>query len=151
MRRNLLYLIVFIAFTFPAISALGYFRVQNDSISKPIALLKKYIGLEEGKILQIRIINSHNGRYIITSTITTKGDSLQLKSHVKNMIGGQRDTVLHFRREEFMQKLDGILIRENFLKIAGHYKTISIKRGADESEFGTTEGRGLMNLLEYGE
>ncbi|QNF34321.1 hypothetical protein HUW51_16920 [Adhaeribacter swui] len=150
MKQNLLYALLLCALSFSALSAQTYFELQNDSFAKAVKLVKSYISLDNKRI-SINLTNSHNGRYIITSSLLAENDSLELRSHIKNMLGGAKDTILRFQTQEFIQKLDNLLVKKNTLKIAGHYQAIKISNGKEESEFATTDGQGLMTLLEYGE
>ena len=63
---------------------------EQASISKAIVLIKKYVSVENREITNVTIVNSHNGRYTITSSILAGPDSVRLLTHVIDMIGGKR-------------------------------------------------------------
>jgi len=97
------------------------------------------------------IINSHNGRYTITSSIWAGPDSVKLLTHVIDTTEGKRDTIINLTKTDFLFKLDKASSPLNSIKLAGHHQIISIKRNELEQTFETVDGRTLMSLLEYGE
>jgi len=112
-------------------------------------LIKKYVDSRE--LFNVTIVNSHNGRYTITSSIWAGADSVRLLTHVIDMTGGQRDTTINLEKKDFLFKLSKASFPINSTKIAGHYQKISVERNGLEDSFETVDGRTLMNLLEYGE
>jgi hypothetical protein len=124
---------------------------QQSSISKAVALIKKYVNGDSKEVINVTIVNSHNGRYTITSSMWTGPDSVKLSTHIIDMTGGQSDTIINLERKNFLFKLDRASYPINSMKLAGHYQRISIKRNGLEETFETIDGRALMNLLEYGE
>lgn len=140
--------------TILTISSCGLFgQTLDDSISKATALIKKYVTSETKNIINIniKIINSHNGRYTITSTLRTTRDSVSIYSYIVDMTGVKRDTVLNLSKETFLLKLDKASIPINSMKLAGHVQTISVRLGDKEDTIQTVDGRALMDLLESGE
>jgi hypothetical protein len=125
------------------------FVQDQPSIFKAVALLKKYLDSREQ--IDITIINSHNRRYTITSSIWAGSDSVRLLTHVIDMTGGKKDVTINRDKKDFLFKLDKASSPINSIKLAGHYQRISIKRNGLESTFETVDGWTLMNLLEYGE
>ena len=126
-------------------------QTQDDSISKATALIKKYVTEDTRDVINIKIINRHNGQYTITSSLWTNRDSVKLYSYIVDMTGGKRDTVLNLSKQIFLSKLDRASIPSNSMKLAGHIQTISVRKGDKEDIIQTIDGRALMNLLEYGE
>ena len=122
---------------------------QEPSISKAVALIKRYVDSRE--LISVTIVNSHNGRYTITSSIWAGPDSVRLLTHVIDMTGGKRDTTISITKRDFLFKLDRASSPINAIKYAGHYQRISVKRNGLEDTFETVDGRTLMTLLEYGE
>ena len=122
---------------------------EQPSISKTCALIKKYVDSRE--LFNVTIVNSHNGRYTITSSIWAGADSVRLLTHVIDMTGGQRDTTINLEKKDFLFKLSKASFPINSTKIAGHYQKIAVERNGLEDSFETVDGRTLMNLLEYGE
>lgn len=122
--------------------------LQEDSILKIVTAIKSWFETESGSTFRIEVINRHNGTYTIMSDIKKAGDSIEIKSHIKDMMDGERDTVAWLSTEAFKDRLKDASSVDDMLKIAGHFQTIKIKNGKDELVFGTTEGRGLMNFLE---
>jgi hypothetical protein len=138
--------------TILTISYCGLFgQTLDDSISKATALIKKYVTSETKNIINIKIINSHNGRHTITSTLRTIRDSVSIYSYIVDMTGGKRDTVLNLSKETFLIKLDKASIPINSMKLAGHVQTISVRLGDKEDTIQTVDGRAIMDLLESGE
>jgi hypothetical protein len=126
--------------------------VQDEtSISKAVGLIKKYVSNDAMEVINLEIINTHNSKYTITSSLWSGLDSVKLYTHIIDMTGGQRDTVLNLPKQIFLFKLDRASYPINSLKLAGHHQTISVKKGEMEEVFRTYDGRALMNLLEYGE
>jgi len=126
-------------------------QTLDDSISKATTLIKKYVTSETKNIINVKIINSHNGRYTITSTLRTTRDSVSIYSYIVDMTGGKRDTVLNLSKETFLLKLDKASVPINSMKLAGHRQTISVRFGDKEDTIQTVDGRALMDLLESGE
>lgn len=126
-------------------------QTQDDSISKATALIKKYVTADTIVVTNIKIINSHNGQYTITSSLRTNRDSVKINSYIVDMTGGKRDTVLNLSKQTFLFHLDKASIPSNSMKLAGHHQTISVRKGDKEDIINTVDGRTLMNLLEYGE
>ena len=122
--------------------------IQEDSVLKIITLIKKCFEAEKDATIRIEVTNRHNGTYVIISDLKQERDSIELRSHIKDMIGGERDTVSKLTMITFGDRLKGATAIDDVLKIAGHFQTIRIKKGKEEFVFGTTEGRGLMNFLE---
>jgi hypothetical protein len=145
-KKHTLYLLT------AAIILFGFAKLSpSNSISKATALIKKYItspGIDE---VDVRIINQHNGRYTIVSSVRSTLDSIRLYSYMVDMTGGKRDTVIYFSKKIFLSKLDKASLTSNSFKLAGHHQTITVKKGDREDVFQTTDGRALMDLLEYGE
>ncbi|PZR07467.1 MAG: hypothetical protein DI539_23650 [Flavobacterium psychrophilum] len=146
-RFNILLTILFILFS-------GFVRAtdwtqEQPSISKTCALIKKYIDSREP--FNVTIVNSHNGRYTITSSIWAGADSVRLLTHVIDMTGGKRDTTINLDKKDFLFKLSKASSPINSTKLAGHYQRISVNRKGIEDTFETVDGRTLMDLLEYGE
>lgn len=121
----------------------------SPSISKAVSLIKKYVDNQEP--INVTIVNSHNGRYTITSLIWSGPDSVRLSTHVIDMMGGEKDTTINLEKKNFLRKLERASSPGNSIILAGHYQKISIKRTGVEDTFETVDGRALMNLLEYGE
>jgi hypothetical protein len=122
---------------------------EQPSISKAIAVIKKCVDNRE--LTNVTIVNSHNGRYTITSSIWAGEDSVRLLTHVTDMTGGKKDTTINIEKRDFVVKLTRASAPVNSIKFAGHHQRIAIKRNGHEDTFETVDGRKLMNLLEYGE
>jgi hypothetical protein len=132
----------------------GFVRTTNldqeqPSISKAVAVIKNSVDSREP--INVTIVNSHNGRYTITSSIWTGPDSVRLLTHVIDMTGGKKDIIINLERKDFLFKLSKASSPINAIKLAGHYQKISVKRNGFEDTFETVDGRTLMNLLEYGQ
>jgi hypothetical protein len=122
---------------------------HQPSISKAVASIKNCV--DNGESTNVTIVNSHNGRYAITSSIWVGPDSVRLLTHVIDMTGGTKDTIINLAKNDFLFKLDRASYPINSTKLAGHHQKISVKRNGLEETFETVEGRTLMDLLEYGE
>lgn len=122
---------------------------RQSDISKAVELIKRH--LDNRGLFTITITNSHNGRYIVASSILTRADSVTLQTHITDMTGGKRDTTIFLSRKDFLSKLDRARDPINSIKLAGHHQRISVKRNELEETFNTVDGRTLMNILEYGE
>jgi hypothetical protein len=122
---------------------------QQRSISKAIALIKSYV--DNRGLFAVTIVNSHNGRYTINSSILAGPDSVRLITHVVDMTGGKRDTTINLGKKDFLVKLDRASSPVNSIKLAGHFQRILIKRNDLENIVESVDGRALMNLLEHGE
>ena len=122
---------------------------EKPSISKAVSLINKYVDNQEP--INVTIVNSHNGRYTITSSIWAGPDSVRLLTHVIVMTGGTKDTTINLEKQDFLFRLDRASSPINSIKLAGHYQKISVMRNGLEDTFETVDGRALMNLLEYGE
>jgi hypothetical protein len=126
-------------------------QLQDDSILNATVLIKNYVTTDIREVTNIEIVNAHNGRYTITSSLQVNGDSIRLRSYIVDMTGGKRDTTINLSKQSFLLKLDKASIPSNSMKLAGHHQTISIRKGDKEKVIETIDGRALMNLLEYGE
>jgi hypothetical protein len=126
-------------------------RIQQPTISQAIARIKKHVDVNTREVTIVTIVNSHNGRYTITSSIWTGPDSVRLLTHIIDMMGAERDTIFSLEKKKFLSKLDRASYPTSSFKLAGHHQTISVRKDGLEDTFETTDGRALMNLLEYGE
>jgi len=124
---------------------------QQTSIAKAVALIKKYINDDSQEVTKVTVVNSHDGKYTVTSSIWTGLDSVRLSTHVVDMAGRKRDTSINVTKKDFLVKLDKASHPFTSIKMAGHYQRISVKRNGREETFETVGGRTLMNLLQYGE
>lgn len=122
---------------------------HQPSISKAVASIKNCVDNRE--LTNVTIVNSHNGRYTITSSIWAGPDSVRLLTHVIDMTGGNRDTTINLAKKDFLFKLDKASYPINSMKLAGHHQKLSVTRNGLEETFETVDGRTLMTLLEYGE
>jgi hypothetical protein len=124
---------------------------QQASIAKAVALIKLHIDANDKGRTNITIVNSHNGRYTITSSLSTEPDCVTLVTHVIDMMGNKRDTTIILEKRDFLFKLERASYPANSVKFAGHHQKISVTKNGIEEAFDTVDGRMLMNLLEYGE
>jgi hypothetical protein len=124
---------------------------QQTSISKAVALIQRCINANDKGRTNITIVNSHNGRYTITSSLLSEPDSITLVTHVVDMMGNKRDTTIILEKRSFLFNLERASYPANSVKFAGHHQKISVKKNEIEETFDTYDGRMLMNLLEYGE
>jgi hypothetical protein len=129
----------------------SHLNQEEPAISRAVALLTNYVSSDNKEVTNVKIVNSHNGSYTITSSIWIETDSVRLLTHVIDMMGGTRDTTINLEKRGFLFKLDKASYPMNSMKLAGHHQTISIEKKGMEEIFKTVDGRALMNLLEYGE
>jgi hypothetical protein len=124
---------------------------EHSSISKAVALIKQHMNRDSQDTINVVIINSHNGRYTITSSLWNGPDSVKISTHTIDMTGRERDTIINLEKKNFLFKLDRASYPINSVKFAGHHQRISIKRNGLSEAFETVDGRALMNLFAYGE
>lgn len=141
-------LLTFIAIALLVLSTSLVKAGQEDSILKIMTVIKSWFETEKEATIRIEVINRHNGTYTIMSDLKKSGDNIEIKSHIKDMMNGERDTVSWLSMDAFKDRLKDASSVDDMLKIAGHFQTIRIKKGKEEFVFGTIEGRGLMNFLE---
>jgi hypothetical protein len=114
-------------------------------------LIKKYVTDGTVGIVNLKIVNVHNGRYTITSSLWVGPDSVKLNTYIVDMMGEKKVKLLKLSKQVFLFNLERASHPMNSIFLAGHSQTISIRRGVVEEVFQTEDGRELMDLLENGQ
>jgi len=99
MRQGLYVLLVMLSMLSCGFVRMTDLAQQQTSISKAAALIKSYVDSRE--LINVTIVNSHNGRYTITSSIWAGPDSVRLLTHVTDMTGGTKDATINLEKKTF--------------------------------------------------
>ena len=123
----------------------------SDSVNKTIQLIKSKILEEDFKTINVKIVNKHNGRYYLNTTIIKETDNLSISTNIEDMSGVKSDTLMTFKIMEFIGKLDYEIQHESTqLRIAGNYQDITVEYKDLKDTFYTRNAFGLMSLLSQG-
>ena len=100
---------------------------------------------------EVRIINSHGGKYQISSQIEKSQDSTTVFTQIIDMSNWKSDTILYFSTQEFIEKLDyEIKYSDSQIVAAGNYQTITVYKKNKEMIFYTRKAFGVMSLFTKG-
>lgn len=143
-------LLIIITFSSCASTNVGR-PTYSDSVNKTIQLIKSKIIEEDFKTINVKIVNSHNGRYYLNSRIVKESDNLSILTNIKDMSGVESDTLIIFKMTEFLDKLDYEIRNEQTqLRLAGNYQDITVEYKDSKNMFYTRNAFGLMSLLRQG-
>jgi len=116
----------------------------NDAISKATNLIKEYMAGSQKRIITVTIIDNHNGRHAITSTLRSEADTI----HILTQTNAKRDTAFSLSREMFIFKLNNASYPVN--SPPSYNETISVMNNGAENTFETSHASTLRLLLTYG-
>jgi hypothetical protein len=120
----------------------------SDSVGSVIQLVRNEINDEDFKTLNVIIINSHNGRYYLNTTISKESDTLLISTKT-DKYGMKSDTLMTFGVKSFIDMLDHET-KQTQLILAGNYQDITIEYKDKKDTFYARNAFGLMSLLRQG-